>query len=154
MENAQLEYAGFWVRFGAVLIDTALFLLITSPLLYWVYGQSYWGSGEFIAGGWDLALNWCFPCIATIVFWIYRSATPGKMALKLQVVDAVTGQPLSTKSSIIRYIAYYLSTLPLCLGFIWVVFNRKKQGWHDLIAHSVVVRPVNRGVKDVSFKTP
>ena len=121
--NSQYEYAGFWVRFGATLIDSILFLMLTMPILYLIYGSYYFESESFILGGWDLLLNWIFPFIATVLFWVYRSATPGKIALKLKVVDAKTGEPLSTSKSIIRYLAYYVSTIPLCLGFIWVVFS-------------------------------
>lgn len=153
MENEQLEYAGFWVRFGAALIDTLLFLLITMPLLYWIYGNYYFHpNNSFILGGWDFLLNWIFPFIATILFWVYRSATPGKIALKLQVVNAKTGKPLSIGKSVLRYLAYYISSLPLCLGFIWIAFSGKKQGWHDLIASSVVVRLKNKGVESVKFE--
>ncbi len=147
----QFEYAGFWVRFGAALIDTILFLMLTMPLLYWIYGNYYFESEGFILGGWDLLLNWVFPFIATVLFWVYRSATPGKIALKLKVVDAKTGEAISTSKSIIRYLAYYVSTIPLCLGFIWVAFNGKKQGWHDLIANTVVIRPKDRSVEAVEF---
>ncbi|HHB1562407.1 TPA: RDD family protein [Vibrio parahaemolyticus] len=148
----QFEYAGFWVRFGAALIDTILFLMLTMPLLYWIYGNYYFESERFILGGWDLLLNWVLPFIATVLFWVYRSATPGKIALKLKVVDAKTGEALSTSKSIIRYVAYYVSTIPLCLGFIWIAFNSKKQGWHDMIANTVVIRPKKRGVEAVEFE--
>ncbi|MGF1845339.1 RDD family protein [Vibrio clamense] len=148
----QFEYAGFWVRLGAALIDTILFLMLTMPLLYWIYGNYYFESESFILGGWDLLLNWLFPFIATVLFWVYRSATPGKIALKLKVVDAKTGEALSTSKSILRYVAYYVSTIPLCLGFIWVAFNGKKQGWHDMIASTVVIRPKDRSVEAVEFE--
>ncbi|CAK4068212.1 MULTISPECIES: RDD family protein [Vibrio] len=151
--NNQYEYAGFWVRFGATIIDSILFLMLTMPLLYWVYGSYYFESDSFIIGGWDLLLNWVFPFIATVLFWIYRSATPGKMALKLRVVDAKTGEPLSTSKSVVRYLAYYISTIPLCLGFIWIAFSGKKQGWHDMIANTVVVRPRDHGVEAVTFES-
>ncbi|MEF1301681.1 RDD family protein, partial [Vibrio owensii] len=96
--------------------------------------------------------NWVLPFIATVLFWVYRSATPGKIALKLKVVDAKTGEALSTSKSILRYVAYYVSTIPLGLGFIWIAFNGKKQGWHDMIANTVVIRPKERGVEAVEFE--
>jgi uncharacterized RDD family membrane protein YckC len=39
-----------------------------------------------------------------------------------------------------RYFAYFVSTIPFCLGFLWVAFDKRKQGWHDKLAHTVVVR--------------
>ncbi|NOH62419.1 RDD family protein [Vibrio sp. RE88] len=151
MEEKSLEYAGFWVRLGASLIDTVLLLLLTTPLMHWVYGELYWSSEDFLLGGWDLVLNWVCPLIATVAFWMYRSATPGKIALKLEVRDADTGERLTFSKSVLRYVAYYVSAIPLCLGFIWIAFNSKKQGWHDLIANTVVVRVVNQPAKQAEF---
>ncbi|NRF23654.1 RDD family protein [Vibrio coralliilyticus] len=151
MKETSKEYAGFWIRFAASLIDTVLLLLLITPLMHWVYGEVYWSSDDFLLGGWDLVLNWICPLIATVAFWVYRSATPGKMALKLEVLDAGTGHRLTLSKSVIRYLAYYISAIPLCLGFIWIAFNGKKQGWHDLIANTVVVRKVIQHEKQAEF---
>ena len=82
--------------------------------------------------------------VAIIAFWLLKQATPGKIAISAKIVDAKTGGEPSIGQYIIRYIAYFLSTIPLCLGFIWVAFDSKKQGWHDKIAGTVVVRPKKR----------
>jgi uncharacterized RDD family membrane protein YckC len=71
---------------------------------------------------------------------MYRQATPGKMAIGAKIVDAKTlGKP-STGQLIGRYFAYYLSSIVLLLGFIWVGFDARKQGWHDKLAGTLVVR--------------
>jgi uncharacterized RDD family membrane protein YckC len=75
-----------------------------------------------------------------ILFWRHRQATPGKMMLALHVVDADSGGPLSLGQGVGRYFAYFVSTIPFCLGFLWVAFDKRKQGWHDKLAHTVVVR--------------
>ncbi|GLT18755.1 RDD family protein [Vibrio zhanjiangensis] len=142
MNSSSLQYAGFWLRLGATLIDTILLMALIMPLMFWAYGELYWNSNDFLLGGWDLLLNWICPLFATVVFWIYRSATPGKMAFKLEVVNAKTGDKLTISTSILRYLSYYISAIPLCLGFIWIGFNSKKQGWHDLIAGTFVVKKV------------
>jgi len=80
----------------------------------------------------------------------YRQATPGKMAIGARVVDATTGQAPSTRQLVIRYLGYYVSTIPLMLGLIWVAFDPRKQGWHDKLAGTVVVRSKHR-VAPVSF---
>ena len=51
---------------------------------------------------------------------------------------AATGGPLSVGQSIGRYFGYYVSTIPLLLGLIWVAFDSRKQGWHDKLAGTVV----------------
>lgn len=143
-----LEYAGFWIRVGAALIDTVLMMIIIIPLLSFIYGKEYWISDSLLFGFWDLMFGYILPAIAVILFWIYKSATPGKMALRLRIVDAATGQSVSAGRLIGRYLGYYVSTIPLFLGLIWVGIDKRKQGWHDKIVGTVVVRsrqkePVN-----------
>ena len=77
---------------------------------------------------------------ATIWFWLRYLGNPGKMALKLKIVDATTGEKPSPGQAVGRYFAYILATIPLCLGFIWIAFDKRKQGWHDKLAGTVVIR--------------
>lgn len=148
-----LEYAGFWIRLAAALIDTVLLMVITVPLLVWIYGWAYYSDGRLIAGPADFLINWIAPAIATVLFWRLWQATPGKAMLSLRVVDAESGKTLSVGQAAARYVCYILSALPLCLGFIWIAFDRKKQGWHDKIAQTVVVRAKDRGPERVRFNT-
>lgn len=134
------QYAGFWIRTGASLIDTVLLLLIVVPILSMIYGADYWMNESLVQGFWDGVFNYVLPAIAVIVFWIYKSATPGKMATKLTIVDAETGNKPSNSQFFVRYIAYYVSAIPLLLGFIWVGIDKRKQGWHDKIAGTVVIK--------------
>jgi uncharacterized RDD family membrane protein YckC len=142
-ENNNLTYAGFWIRVGASLIDTILIMLLTFPMLIGIYGMEYFESEAFINGAWDLFISWVLPAIAVIIFWIYRSATPGKMVVKIEIVDAKTGGKPSTSQFIGRYFSYFVSTFPLMLGIIWVAFDKRKQGWHDKLAGTVVVMNKN-----------
>src|SRR5688500_3001704 len=96
--------------------------------------------GMFIAGPADFLINWLLPAVAVILFWIYRQATPGKMAIGAKIVDARTlGKP-SNGQMVGRYFSYYLSTILFLLGFIWVGFYPRKQCWHDMMACTLVVR--------------
>ena len=134
------EYAGFWIRTGAAIIDTILMLIIILPTLSAIYGKDYWLSGSYIKGFWDVIFNYILPAIAAILFWSYKSATPGKMATRLTIVDAKTGGKPSTGQFIGRYLGYYVSMIPLFLGIIWVGIDKRKQGWHDKLAGTVVIR--------------
>jgi uncharacterized RDD family membrane protein YckC len=140
MNDQPVEYVGFWARVGASIIDTVLMLVICLPLVHWIYGEEYWMSGKWVNGPADFLITWVAPAIAVILFWIYRQATPGKMAISAKIVDAKTGGKPSTGQLIGRYLAYYLSTIPFFLGFIWVAFDARKQGWHDKLAGTLVVR--------------
>ncbi len=138
--ESDLEYAGFWLRVGASLIDTILMMVIIVPVLSMIYGKGYWASEAVFLGAWDLLFNYVLPAIVVIVFWIVKSATPGKILLDISIVDAETGGKPSNGQLIGRYFAYYVSALPLMLGFIWVGFDKRKQGWHDKLAGTVVVK--------------
>ncbi|MGE4294352.1 MAG: RDD family protein [Campylobacterales bacterium] len=150
---SELEYVGFWARTGATIVDSIIFLAVIYPPLLTIYGMDYLqGYHGFVAGPADLLLSWIFPIVATVLFWKYRQATPGKMLVKAKIVDAKTGGEASTGQLIGRYFAYILSMLPLCLGYIWVAFDSKKRGWHDILAGTVVVRPKNHGPEEVRFE--
>lgn len=151
VEHSELEYAGFWIRVLASVIDSVLLVLVTTPILWAVYGKQYFMSTAWVQGPVDFLLSWVFPIVAVILFWIYRAATPGKMMLGCKIVDACRGGRLSTKQCIGRYFGYYLSLLPLGLGFLWIAFDPKKQGWHDKLAGTVVVRQKYRQ-QAVSFE--
>jgi uncharacterized RDD family membrane protein YckC len=142
MDEQEREYAGFWARFGAFVIDTILLLAITVPLTAHFYGWQIFSDPDapFIKGPADILINWIFPLTAVFLFWRYKQATPGKMALSIRIVDAKTGGPMSVGQIIGRYFAYFVSVLPLCIGFLWIAFDPKKQGWHDKLAGTVLVR--------------
>jgi uncharacterized RDD family membrane protein YckC len=129
--NNHLQYAGFWSRVAATMVDTILTLVVTLPLLMAIYGDGYFAPpASFLGfvGFWDFIISLVLPAAATIAFWLCRGATPGKMALRLQVVDADTGQRLTPAQSFVRYLSYFVSLIPLCLGLLWVAFDEKNKG--------------------------
>lgn len=142
MENK--EYAGFWIRFGATCIDSLIMIIVIFIPLGLIYGPEYWATDKIIYGFWDVMLGYVVPFVATIWFWLRFLGTPGKMATKFEVVDAQTGQKMSTKQAVGRYFAYIPSMLVLGLGFIWVGVDKRKQGWHDKLAGTVVIRTTSK----------
>ena len=138
--DESVTYAGFWVRVGATLIDSLLIVLVTMPILVSVYGSGYFSSEEIVRGKVDFLLTWVLPAVAVITFWVLKSATPGKMAFSAVIVDARTGGKLSVAQCVGRYFAYIPATLLLFLGLVWVGIDKRKQGWHDKLAGTVVIR--------------
>lgn len=134
------EYAGFWIRLGALLIDVVIIMIVIYVPLSFIYGDNYLVGNQYYYGFWDVMIGDVLPIVATIWFWKRYRATPGKMATKLEIVDAKTGNTISTGQAIGRYLAYILAALPLCLGFIWVGIDKRKQGFHDKLAGTVVIR--------------
>jgi uncharacterized RDD family membrane protein YckC len=139
MDN-DLKYVGFWKRTVAVLVDTFLIILVTLPILIWVYGIEYLNNEHMEKGSFDFIINYVFPTIAVILLWKYYQATPGKMIFKATIVDAKTGGKPTLKQWIIRYLGYFVSLLPFGLGYFWVAFDKKKQGFHDKLANTVVIQ--------------
>jgi uncharacterized RDD family membrane protein YckC len=133
-------YAGFWIRTGASIIDSILILIVVGPLLTMIYGQEYWMDSALVKGPMDAVVNYVLPAFAIVAFWIAKSATPGKMATNLTIVDAKTGGRPSKGQFVIRYLGYYVAAIPLLLGLIWVGIDKRKQGWHDKLAGTVVLK--------------
>ncbi len=141
MAAKRVAYVGFWKRVVAAIIDTLILLVVIVPLLLAIYGREYMArvsEGGF-AGFWDFTIQVVLPAIAAILFWKYRGATPGKMTISAKIVDAKTGAAPATGKLVVRYFAYLVSMLPLGLGFVWIGFDRRKQGFHDKIAGTLVV---------------
>lgn len=138
------EYAGFWIRVAAALIDTVFLIILCAIPLTLIYGASYWTEQIMVRGFWDIVIQYVLPAIVTVWFWVKFMGTPGKMVLRLRVVDARTGQAISTSQGVRRYLGYYLSILPLMLGIIWVGIDKRKQGFHDKFAGTVVVRQIGK----------
>ena len=140
MDN-DFKYVGFWKRTVAVLVDTFLIILVTLPILIWVYGIEYLNNEHMEKGSLDFIINYVFPTIAVILLWKYYQATPGKMIFKATIVDAKTGGKPTLKQWIIRYLGYFVSLLPFGLGYFWVAFDKKKQSFHDKLANTLVIQP-------------
>ena len=160
----KLEYAGFWIRLGASVIDSILAFIVFIPIVMVLGnffganqftinssdgGVQYFASFTDISGIGYYLINYILPALVVLTFWIYKSATPGKIITKLKILDAKTGKKPSTAQFVIRYLGYYLSALVLFLGFLWIIIDKRKQGWHDKIAGTVVIRDTSR--EEVSF---
>ena len=151
--QAPLEYAGFWIRFWAFIVDSILVAVIVEPIVASIYENSRAIPDPMSVdmanlildsfrpqGGLDVLFSWVLPAVAIVLFWVYRAATPGKMLLRARIVDAETGAPPSVGQCIGRYLGYYVSIFTLFLGFLWIAFDPRKQGFHDKLAGTVVVR--------------
>jgi uncharacterized RDD family membrane protein YckC len=115
----EYNFAGFWIRVAAALIDTVLLSIVIGIPLTLIYGSEYWTSEELVMGFWD-AVFYIVPVVITVWFWVKYLGTPGKMLLRLRVIDSNTGQAISTAKGVGRYLGYYVSAIPLLLGFVWV----------------------------------
>ena len=72
-----------------------------------------------------------------VFFWTLVGFTPGKALFGLCIVRQ-DGKRLSAKRALLRYLGYWVSAIPLFLGFVWIIFDRQHEGWHDKIADTHV----------------
>jgi uncharacterized RDD family membrane protein YckC len=129
-------YVGFWQRLAAFLIDWLVVFVIYGPIVIMAFGTGYFSLD--VPRYWDAATGLVI-AVGTLLAWRYQGATPGKIAVAARIVDAETRGSPSTARLVVRLFAYIVSVLPLCLGFLWIAFDRRKQGWHDKIAGTVVI---------------
>ncbi len=124
-----MEYAGFWVRFAAYIIDAVILFVV---------GAIIWGFTDLSYAA-DRLVGWIIAVTYTVGFWTWRGQTPGKMALSVKIVRT-DGRPVGPGKAILRYLGYYVSAIILLIGFFMIAFDSRKQGLHDKIAETYVVR--------------
>jgi uncharacterized RDD family membrane protein YckC len=107
--------------------------------------QAYWGPAGAL-------ISYAMPPALILSFWIAKGATPEKMAIGATIVDARTGAHPTTSQFLIRYVASILSLLMLFFGYLWIVFDARKQSWHDKFAGTIVVRRKAGAADQVSFE--
>lgn len=109
---AEAQYAGFWLRVGAWLIDVVLLAIIS----------------------WGLANVLYF-----VGLWAWRGQTLGQIVANVRVVRA-DGGPVDLRVAILRFLGYLVCVLTLGIGFLMIAFDERKQGLHDRIAETYVVQ--------------
>ena len=156
--NEELNYTGFDTRFLASIIDMFIMIIVIALFLFvlpwmdegesisthtqysWSYlkstGLTYYATPVFII---DFLINHVFPFLVVMLFWFYFLATLGKILFSVKIVDARTGNKPTILQFIIRYLGCFLSFMLFGLGFLWIIWDKKKQGWHDKLARTVVV---------------
>ncbi|WP_018145836.1 MULTISPECIES: RDD family protein [unclassified Thioalkalivibrio] len=149
--RACAQYAGFWYRALALLIDWVLAnilgMLVVLPLSF-VLGMTMVGHEPEVIAGAGALLG---IVMGTAVFWLYFTvfessgwqATPAKRMLGLRVTDA-DGQRIGFGRANARYWSKILSAMTLYIGFLMVAFTERKQGLHDMVASTLVVRPARQ----------
>jgi uncharacterized RDD family membrane protein YckC len=143
-----MNYAGFWVRFLALLID-GIILTIVGIIVGFIIGLAFGGAGA-AAGNAEAgigAATLIAQVVSIVINWLYyalqessdKQATLGKQALGLTVTD-MNGGRITFGKATIRYFAHIISGLILLIGYIMAAFTEKKQALHDIIAGTLVLK--------------
>lgn len=123
--TVSVRYAGFWIRVIAGLIDAVVISIITY-IIQMLIGES--NPVSIIIGA-----------AYHIGMWLKNDGmTIGKKIMGIKVIQT-NGQPIDAKTAAVRYIGYMISGFVFAIGFIWVAFDKNKQGWHDKIANTYVI---------------
>jgi uncharacterized RDD family membrane protein YckC len=116
-------------RFIALVIDNIIIAVIGGVLGAVFSSNALVGIVGFLIG---LGYNW--------YFWTTQDGqTLGKRILGLRVVKA-DGTPITTTDAFVRYFGYYINSFVFALGWIWALFDSNRQGWHDKLAKTYVVK--------------
>ena len=131
-------YAGFWRRVVAVLLDGLILAIVEVPITLLLVGADAYAEPTRMrpTSGLFTAIGWLY---YSLMESSPRQATIGKMALGIVVTD-LDGRRISFGRATGRYFAKFLSLLILGIGFLMVAFTDRKQGLHDILAKTLVVK--------------
>lgn len=126
--SADTVSADFFVRLVAALIDGVI-LVIPQLIIRMLLGPVIGGLAGLVIG-----VGYSY------YFWTTSGQTPGKMVMSLKVVSAETGGLLEPSAALLRYVGYIVSSIPIGLGYLWVLWDPKHDAWHDKIAKTKVIK--------------
>jgi uncharacterized RDD family membrane protein YckC len=127
-----------WILDGFILSIVAgiLFFVITLVGALVAAGSNELGALVFLVG-------WVAAGVVGLVWypywWSKSGQSPGKKIMHLKVVRAENGELLSFGGGFLRLIGYWVSAVVFYIGFIWILVDNKRQGWHDKIAGTYVI---------------
>jgi len=144
VENAK-EYAGFWRRFAAFMIDWVILSYFLNSLYWYIFNQIRLGSDVFNPS--DTAVKIIFIPLSIIITWCYYSgmessplkATIGKLLLGIFVTD-LSGVRISFAKATGRHFGKIISGAIFLIGYILAGFTEKKQALHDMMTDCLVLR--------------
>jgi uncharacterized RDD family membrane protein YckC len=139
------RYAGFWIRIFANVLDVLLFAAVNMAVRLaveaWEVHTLPSGVGSVSGTHPGAALfALLFPPTVIIGSWIAFGASPGTMMCALRIVDEPTGGRLTVWQCIGRYVMALIGVLCVGLGYLWIVIDPRRQGWHDKVVRTLVVR--------------
>lgn len=137
---AVFPYGGFWIRFVAYLIDSVILAVVGGILgvLTGIY--------SVVVGMDEETVGVLLTVVGTLIGYLYFIILPptvggslGKVVLGYNIVGQ-DGRRIGYGRAFGRELSQTISAIALCLGFIWIGIDANKQGWHDKIAGTFVVR--------------
>ena len=155
-----VAFAGNGARLGAYVLDvvilgvvvTAIVILSTLPMIGTLLGHAgdqpdYWSnSNTWSQLGAGIGLLIIGLVVASIVglvyfpwFWARGGQTPGMRAAGIRVVRDRDGGPIDGGTAVVRLVGFWVSGAVFYLGYVWVLIDPRRRGWHDLLAGTCVI---------------
>lgn len=140
-----VEFGGFGERLIAYIVDIVIVSFVVGVIA--AVGAITLGLGAASDGGFAIWTGFLILVVAVVVsvgyfpwFWARDGQTPGMRMLGLQVVRDVDGGPISGMQALLRLVGYWVSGAVFYLGYVWILIDDRRRGWHDLIAGTVVIK--------------
>ncbi len=142
------EFGGFGARLVAYIVDG--FIVGLAVTLIAIVGATIAGLSYVSDNTGGVAVGIGLVAVFALVvsvgyfpwFWSRSGQTPGMRMLGLKVVRDTDGGPITGTQALLRLIGYWVSGVVMYLGYIWIFVDKRRRGWHDLIAGTVVIREV------------
>jgi uncharacterized RDD family membrane protein YckC len=145
-----MRYAGFWIRFGAYIIDQLILNIVALPSTIWLTvrtqkimqqglqgGQFDWAS-YLSYMGLSSAIGFLISIAYNVLFVGRFAATPGKMLVKIKIVTADGGR-VSYLRALARLGGHFVSGLTCMFGYLMPIWDREKRALHDMMCNTRVV---------------
>lgn len=143
-----VRFAGHAARLFAYLIDLGIQLAVAAAVFFFAgilvtgaaVSQNDAAGGAALLGLVIAGLGYLvFGLVYFPWFWSRGGRTPGMMAMGIKVVRDLDGGPISTGTAVVRLIGYWINSLTFYIGFAWILVDKRRRGWHDLIAGTCVI---------------
>ena len=159
MQDENIIYAGFWIRFLASLLDT-IFLALPVGIVIFFLSDGHWfdfsqyqqnvmmamsGNSHALDTQPQTSLKWellfeVTVLLVTMLFWRrWRGATPGKKFVHIKIVDHETHKDIDNRQAITRSLGYIPSTFLFGIGFLMLAFREDKRSLHDMLGGTIVI---------------
>jgi uncharacterized RDD family membrane protein YckC len=153
-----VQFAGHGARLGAYVLDAILLSVFVTAfvivLMVILFGSIEWSvdaNGDVVFGDTAAAAGSFLVFIAGTIlisilsllyfpfFWARGGQTPGMRVAGIRVVNDRDGSRIGWGSALLRLVGYWVSAAVFYIGFVWILVDARRRGWHDLIAGTCVI---------------
>lgn len=144
----QPRYVGFWLRTLSLFVDSVVLSVLTIALIATYFQLDLdLGLGDGLTPAERFERTWIgamvafqlLPWCLLAVSWWWFASSPLKLVLGIRIVDAATFARPTFLQTLLRLLGFIASALCAGIGFLWVAYDARKQGWHDKLAKTVVI---------------